>query len=290
MKTKAIPSELSALESDHTKSAKSAGHFREYRAELLRKYARSAEDDELLARVLDKIDIRERSGRMQHSRFLSERDRLCIEPVLRELGADSFFWGGYGEAERTVLILPADWQAEEQVKTGEDSPLCVLRAYWRGAEGLGHRDFLGALMALGIERDLIGDIIPREGSCDIVLLREIAPYVLQNLTSAGRASLTLEEIPEAEAREAEFRLIRDTVASLRLDAVVGSGFSLSREKASAAIRAGRVTLNGLECLKPDKPVEAGSKISLRGLGKIRLAETGGLSRKGRIQVLIHRFV
>ncbi|MBR4703840.1 MAG: RNA-binding protein [Oscillospiraceae bacterium] len=263
---------------------------REYRAELLRKYARSAEDDELLARVLDKIDIRERSGRMQHSRFLSERDRLCIEPVLRELGTTAVFWGGCPEAERTVFILPADWQTEEQVRTGEDSPVCVLRAHWRGAEGLGHRDFLGALMALGIERDLIGDIIPREGSCDIVLLREIAPYVLQNLSSAGRTALTLEEIPEAEAREAEFRLIRDTVASLRLDAIVGSGFSLSREKASAAIRAGRVTLNGMECLKPDKPVEAGSKISLRGLGKIRLAEAGGLSRKGRTQVLIHRFV
>ncbi len=263
---------------------------REYRAELIRKYARSPEDDELLARLLDKYDIRERTGRMQHSRFLSERDRLCLEPVLRELSAPALFWGGYGEAERAVIILPAEWQEEEQVKTGEDSPVCVLRAHWRGAERLSHRDFLGALMALGIERSLIGDIIPREDSCDIVLLREIAPYVLQNLSSAGRASLTLEEIPEAEAKEAEFRLIRDTVASLRLDAVVGSGFSLAREKAAAAIRAGKVTLNGMECLKPDKPVEAGSRISLRGLGKIRLAEAGGLSRKGRIQVVIHRFV
>ena len=139
---------------------------REYRAELIRKYARSDEDDELLARLLDKADIRERTGRMQHSRFLSERDRLCLAPVLRELGVTAVFWGGYGEAERTVLSLPADWQDEEGIKAGEDSPVCVLRAHWRGVEGLGHRDFLGALMALGIERDLIGDIIPREDSCD----------------------------------------------------------------------------------------------------------------------------
>ena len=263
---------------------------REYRAGLIRKYARSPEDDELLARLLDKVDIHERSGLMQHSRFLSERDRLCCEPVLRELGVRAVFWGGYMEAERTVLILPAEWQSEDSVIQDENCPAAVLRASFRAEEGLSHRDFLGALMGLGIERDLVGDIIPREGSCDIVLLREIAPYVLQNLTSAGRASLTLSEIPEAEAREAEFRLIRDTVASLRLDAVVGCGFALAREKAAAAIRSGKVFLNGMECLKPDRLVEAGTRVSLRGLGKIELSEIGGLSRKGRTQIVIKRFV
>ena len=263
---------------------------REYRAELIRKYARSPEDDELLARLLDKVDIHERSGLMQHSRFLSERDRLCCEPVLRVLGKEAVFWGGYGEAERTVLILPAEWQEPESVMRSDSGPVAVLRAEYHGAENLSHRDYLGALMGLGIERDLVGDIIPREGSCDIVLLREIVPYVMQNLTSAGRASLSLREIPEAEAREAEFRLLRDTVASLRLDAVVGSGFGLAREKAAAAIRAGKASVNSMECLKPDKLVEAGDRISLRGLGKMELSEVGGLSRKGRTQIVIKRFV
>ncbi len=263
---------------------------REYRAALIRKYARSPEDDALLARLLDKADIHDRSGLMQHSRFLSERDRLCCEPVLRELGKEAVFWGGYAEAERTVLILPALWQDVESVCRGEASPVSVLRASFRAEERLSHRDFLGALMGLGIERDLVGDILPKEGSCDIVLLREIAPYVQQNLLSAGRASLSLAEIPEAEAGEAEFRLIRDTVASVRLDAVVGCGFHLSREKAADAIRSGKVFLSGMECLKPDKPVEAGSRISLRGLGKIELSEIGGFSRKGRTQIVIKRFL
>ena len=263
---------------------------REYRAELLRKYARSPEDDELLARLLDKYDVSQRSGRMQNTRFLSERDRLFCEPVLRELGADAVFWGGYAEAERTLLIFPADWQDKDSVCHGEDCPAAVMRAYWRSGEKLSHRDFLGALMGLGIERDLVGDILPRDGSCDMVLMREIFPYVLQNLTSAGRASLTLEEIPEAEAAEAEFRIIRDTVASARLDAIVGCGFSLAREKAASAIKAGKVFLNGMECLKPDKPVEAGIRITLRGLGKMELSELGGLSRKGRIQIVIKRYI
>ncbi len=263
---------------------------REYRGELIRKYARSPEDDELLARLLDKVDIHERSGLTQHSRFLSERDRLCCEPVLRELGKEAVFWGGYAEAERTVLMLPAEWQEPESLRHGEACPVAVLRAAFRSEESLSHRDFLGALMGLGIERDLVGDIIPREGSCDMVLLKEIVPYVLQNLTSAGRAPLFLTEVPEAEAKEAEFRVLRDTVASLRLDAIVGCGFSLAREKAATAIRAGKVALNGLECLKPDRLVEAGTRISLRGLGKMELSEVGGLSRKGRTQIVIKRFI
>lgn len=264
---------------------------REYRRELMQKYARSPEDDELLARVLDKADIWQRSGRTQYTRFLTERDRLCCAPVLRELGADeAFFWGGYPEAERTVLIFPAAWQTGETLRRGEDSPVGVIRAVWKSGEELSHRDFLGALMGLGIERETIGDILPREGSCDLILLREIEPYVLQNLASAGRAVLVLRKADEPEAGEARFRLIQDTVASLRLDAIVGSGFSLAREKAAAAIRSGKVALDGSECLKPDKPVTEGCRISLRGLGKIQLIEIGGQSRKGRTLVVIKRFL
>jgi RNA-binding protein YlmH len=264
---------------------------REYRKELLRKYARSPEDDALLARLLDKAEIWQRNGRTQYTRFLSERDKLCCAPVLRELGADeAFFWGGYPEADRSALIFPAEWQEKEGLLYGEDSPIAVIRAVWKSGEELSHRDFLGALMGLGIEREMIGDILPKEGRCDILLLREIVPYVLQNLASAGRASLTLTVENEPEVGEAKFRLIKDTVASLRLDAIVGSGFSLAREKAAAAIRSGKVSLDGLECLKPDKTVEAGSKVSLRGLGKIELTEAGGQSRKGRTIVVIKRYI
>lgn len=264
---------------------------KDYRKELLRKYARSPEDDALLARILDKAEIWHRDGRTQYTHFLTERDKLCCAPVLFDLGADEgFFWGGYPGADRSLLIFPAEWEEKEHLCFGKSSPIAVLRAVWKSGEVLSHRDFLGALMGLGIERDFIGDILPKEDRCDILLLREIAPYVLQNLTSAGRTPLSLTEAEEPEVGEARFRLIRDTVASLRLDAVVGSGFSLAREKAAAAIRSGKVSLDGLECLKPDKPIEAGSKISLRGLGKIELAEVGGQSKKGRTIIVIKRFI
>ena len=264
---------------------------REFRNELIKRYARSPEDDSLLARILDKVDMWQRDGRTQFTRFLSERDRLCCAPVLRALGADdAFFWGGYPEADRSLLILPSEWEDKETLCSVSTGPIVVIRAAWKSGEDLSHRDFLGALTGLGIERELIGDILPKEGRCDILILRKIVPYVMQNLTSAGKATLALAEADELETGEARYRLIKDTVASLRLDAVVGSGFSLAREKAAAAIRTGKVSLNGVECLKPDKAVEAGSKISLRGLGKIVLTEAGGQSRKGRTIVVIKRYI
>ena len=264
---------------------------REFRRELLQKYARSPEDDALLARLMDKVEIWQRDGRTQYTRFLSERDRLCCAPVLRALGADeAFFWGGYPEADRSLLILPAEWEDRETLCSCVTGPVAVIRAIWKSSDELGHRDFLGALMGLGIERELVGDILPKEGCCDILLLREIVPYVLQNLLSAGRSSLTLSVAESPEAGESRFRLIKDTVASLRMDAIVGSGFSLAREKAAAAIRSGKVSLNGLECLKPDKLIETGSRLSLRGLGKIELFDVGGQSRKGRTIVVIKRYI
>ena len=264
---------------------------RDYRRDLLRKYSRSPEDDTFLARLLDKYELWQRDGRLQYTRFLTERDKLCCVPVLRELGAgDAFFWGGYEEAERTLLLFPAQWQEPEGLKGGADTPVAVIRAAWKSGETLSHRDFLGALMSLGIEREMVGDILPREEECDILLMREIQTYVLQNLISAGRTVLSLKPVDSPETGEARFKLIRDTVATLRLDAIVGCGFGLAREKASAAIRSGKVSLDGLECLKPDKLLSVGSRILLRGLGKIRLEEVGGLSKKGRTQVCIKRYI
>ena len=84
--------------------------------------------------------------------------------------------------------------------------------------------------------------------------------------------------------------IRDTVASLRLDSVVASGFRIGRSLAAQYIAAGKASLDGLPVEKPDRPVPEGAKISVRGLGKIRLTQVGGKTKKDRISVVIHRYV
>ncbi len=261
----------------------------EYRKSLIKKYSHNSDDELLIAKLIDKYEVTERQNTLQSTKFLSERELNVAVPLLEELKIPYVIWGGLDKAERAVISLLPDWLEPERVKGGSACPVRVLRAGFAG-EKPSHRDFLGALMGIGIERETVGDIIVGEGSCDIVLLKEILPFVKDNLSSAGRTRLRLEEVSEARSEEAEFKLIKDTVASLRLDALVSSGYALSRDKAAQAIRTGRVSLNGLECLKPDKEVCEGDRISLKGLGRTRLKAVKGLSKKGRIMIEVIRYI
>jgi RNA-binding protein YlmH len=129
-------------------------------------------------------------------------------------------------------------------------------------------------------------------SCDFFVTAEIAPYILQNFTSAGRAKVSLTQIPLSDVKvpEPEVKEIKDTLASLRLDSVISSGFRIGRSLASQYISAGKAAINGLPCEKPDKTVAEGDKISVRGMGKIKLRSVGGQTKKGRISVVIDRYV
>ena len=147
-------------------------------------------------------------------------------------------------------------------------------------------------MAQGITREKLGDILVSEGSCDLIVSRDIAPYLLQNVTSAGRVKLSVSEIelsglniPELKVKE-----IRDTVSSLRLDNVLAAGFSLSRGRAAEAVEKGSVQVNYVTCVKPDKPVSAGDPITCRGLGKCVLDSVGAPTKKGRLPVDIRRYI
>ena len=112
------------------------------------------------------------------------------------------------------------------------------------------------------------------------------------LDQAGRVRLKTSamELVDLKPPEVKVKPIRDTVSSLRLDAVAAAGFSLSRGKAADLIASGRFQLNHRECLKPDRPVGSGDVMSCRGLGKCVLKEVGGPSKKGRIMILLERYV
>ncbi|MDE7245656.1 MAG: hypothetical protein K2O18_17015, partial [Oscillospiraceae bacterium] len=158
--------------------------------------------------------------------------------------------------------------------------------------GLSHRDLLGSLMSLGVTRERLGDILVSPHSADLITVPSLTGFFLREWSGAGRVTLTVSEISREEllVPQAQVKTIRDTVSSLRLDAVTASAFGLSRGKASGLISAGRVSLDHVPCLKPDKPVAQGSMISVRGLGKARLAETGGLTKKGRTGITVEKFI
>lgn len=202
-----------------------------------------------------------------------------------------YVFGGYPEAERKMLVVLPDY-FDESFLISEDSPITCVHATFFQADHLSHRDILGALMGIGIKRETVGDICIGKGFCDFFVTTEIAKYILDNLSDAGRTKLHLESIPLANATlpEPEIKEIKDTLASLRLDSVISSGFRIGRSLAAQYVSAGKAAIDGLPCEKPDKSVSEGAKISVRGLGKICLASVNGQTKKDRISITIHRYL
>ena len=259
------------------------------RREKIAKLAQSKEDEVLLARVYERITLAAQRNVPASSCFLSKREQMLVQELLR--GETFQFFGGAELSEREICCYLPDY-LDESWLSSPDGPIAAVRASFFEENKLTHRDFLGSLMGSGIKRETVGDIYVASGSCDFLVLREILPYVLQNLVSAGRTKLHVEEIPleSLHIPQQTVKTVRDTVSSLRLDGIVSSGFSISRGKAADYIAAGKAELNYLPCTKGDKPVSEGDLISVRGLGKIRLEAVGGNTKKGRISIEISRFL
>ena len=254
------------------------------------KISGNPEDRVLLAKLWDKINAGIRRNIPANTCFLSPREQEMTRFLFGAEPGLSFF-GGYEDAERKMLIFLPEY-LDEGCLYDEDSPMVCLRATFFEDDALSHRDFLGALMGAGIARETVGDICVGKGRCDFFVTAEIAPYIEQNFLSAGRTKVHLDRISlwDAEIPEPEVKEIKDTVASLRLDSVISSGFRIGRSLAAQYISAGKAAIDGLPCEKPDKIIAEGIKISVRGLGKIKLAAVNGRTKKDRISITIHRYV
>ncbi len=258
---------------------------------LLDRLGLAGEDRLTLAKVLDRAEQAEQRNIPAATDFLSPQQRMLALDLLRLAGISETAYvcqGGYEGAERQILQFLPDWLEPENA----ESPIRCLRAAYREEDKLTHRNLLGSLMGMGVVREKIGDLLVGPGSADLLVLEGIADYLLQNWSSAGRARLHVTaiepenlHIPAVRRKE-----VRDTVSSLRLDAVAASGFRMARGKAAGLIESGRVQLNWRECVKPDKLLSPGDVVSARGFGKFQLSEVGGLTRKGRVSVVLQVYV
>ena len=256
----------------------------------IEKIARNAEDKMLLAKVWDKVNNGMVRNIPAHTGFLSPRELEMTRYLFGDVpGLHAF--GGYGDSERKMLCYLPEY-LDENFLMEDNSPVVCLHAQFYEGDTPTHRDFLGALMGSGIAREAVGDICVGTGWCNFFVTEEIAAYLLQNFTNAGRTKFRLSRIAllDASIPQPEVRLVKDTLASLRLDGVVSSGFRISRSLAAQAISAGKVAIDGLPCEKSDKNISEGATISLRGSGKIKLVKVNGQTKKGRISVEIHRYL
>lgn len=263
------------------------------KTELLDRCARDGEERILLGRVLDKLSETERRSIPAHTGFLSPGEQAAVEDLLPAAGRPRHvMFGGYPGAERRVCAFLPDWQEEDDFLADPEGPVAALEISCHAGARLSHRDFLGSLMGLGITREKIGDILVGEGRSQVLLLRAALPFLLSQWESAGRWRLKLREIPldALEVKPLQVKTIRDTVAALRLDAVAACGFSTSRTRAAEFISAGQVAVNHRECAKADRLVAEGDVISCRGLGKCVVKQVLGQSKKGRVIIVMDRYI
>jgi len=197
--------------------------------------------------------------------------------------------GGYPLAERNIFAIYPDWMEFD------DSlfPYCGISMEWDERYfNISHRDILGSILGLGLERHAIGDIIVKENIAYAVIMEDISDFILANLVKVGRAKVKVSNIDLAQLDipEPKFKIINTTVPSMRLDCLASSGFGYSRNRILPFIREGKLFVNWEQITKPDFQIKEGDIITLRGSGRIRIFKVSGLTRKNRIAVIIHRFI
>ena len=244
------------------------------------------EEDRLLVRhILDIAKRSEQSYRPLYSTFLDDRQLAICEAALKsEWGGRFDSFGGYPSAERKVLAFGDGDSLLSCI------PFSAAVFNYRVGSNLCHRDFLGSLMALGIKRELFGDIlVGKTRTAVFVMNTALGP--VKEMTRVGKCGVWVtEDFSDADIPVQEFDEIKTTVASLRLDSVVSDGLRISREKAAELIRTKGVLHNRVMTYSPDDRVEEGDRISARGFGKFELYEVGTQSKKGRIFITLHKFI
>lgn len=241
------------------------------------------ENNELIKRAEDLARRCSARGELTNTLFLTPAEQYHIKQRLAgRLDCRLIFHGGAEGCERAAAFFLPDYLDEEYFDPSEHIRAIELTAHFGEP---GHRDYLGALLALGVGREWIGDIWVDGGTAYVFCMPSILRHLL-TIEKAGRCSVTAREIALADvpARKIETASRSFSVMSMRLDAVTGGMFNLSRTEAAKQIAAGNVNLNYEQCLKTDCAVREGDIISLRGAGKGKVSGTGGTSRKGRLFV------
>ena len=245
------------------------------------------ESQQLLEAHWDDLARRsDRDNRPYFSAFYPQEDLQAAERIAAANGVTCTAWGGTEGTARVMFGFAPEWSVPEFPQF----PLTCLTFRWRGAENPGHRDFLGALMGCDLARETVGDILIADGIAQVFVCVPAASVILQELHQIGRVGVTVtEDDPVCLSAETAYLLIEGSVASLRADAITALVTKQSREKAVLLIRQGRLTCRHAVINAPAAPLQVGDVFSIRGYGKFRLAEDGGLTRTGRHHITIQQY-
>lgn len=253
-------------------------------------YIKGIEEKQFIKTI---IEYTYRANKQNRPFITAFYNKEWMESVLTQYGPKASyisyaFFGGYEGAERQKLaVTPYELHHEEfeigalniEVKTGL-------------GKGLSHRDYLGAILALGIERDRIGDIIPHEAGAYILVDENMIPYLRSQILTIGRyQKVSVEEIPLSDLTviKPNTKELSTTVSALRMDAVAAAAFGLSRNECTKLIQGDKARRNGMS-VSPSDLLKEGDTITLRGYGKAKLKAINGYTKKERLHITIEKYV
>lgn len=250
----------------------------------------SIEEKQFISRLEDRLERVETRYQEEVTDFLEPRLQLVADEYLRSQKIKNYlFCGGFEDAERKRLVLYPDYTEPSCQLAG----ICLLQFQGRlDFVSVSHRDFLGAIMSLGLRREKLGDLLVTETGCALFVEQEIASYIMQNELRVKHVPLTITELP-LEAFQPPAQNVKELhimVASMRLDTILAHGLNLSRSKAMDLIQAGKVKVNHSEVTDNDFICRQEDLISCRGFGRIRVGEQSGETKKGKLKVCLIKYL
>ena len=238
-------------------------------------------------KIQDLIRREQRGESMVFSSFLTSEEGEEAAAICNRFHSSYFLNGGYDDAERKILAISS--YDEETMRFC--FPIVAISVSGYNLANITNRDVLGALMSAGIRRECLGDIIARDGTVLFFAEEQIADFLIENVVSIGREKVILKRIEGIPLiPPPQFEEHRDTVASLRLDAVVSSLLHVSREQACKMIDLGYVSIDHNVILKKTREVWAGARIVVRHRGKWIVDECGSQTKKGRIVINTRKYI
>lgn len=247
-----------------------------------------AEEQLLQARLSDAVHLSGEKYRACFVGFLDEKEAAFARRFAKKVGFGNYLlWGGHPDAERVIFGAFPDYLEPDPL----EFPIQAVTASFRTVDELTHRDFLGSLMATGVNRDTCGDLLVEQGRCVMFLRQEVSEFVELQITKIGRTGVKLtkgmeEPLPQGRG----FTPFSAVIASARLDCAVAAALGTSREKAAALIQAGAVMLNHEETDSVSEPVRDGDKLSIRGKGRFLLDSVGPVTKKGRLSLTGRKYI
>ncbi len=250
------------------------------------------EDEEkrlAISKIIDTVNLASGHCEAKFTHFLDPatiyfiNNNLCFDADVNVC-----LWGGYDGAERQMMCASPEWESVELC----DFPIKCIKAQLSDFDEATHRDYLGSLMGLGIDRAHIGDIVVLSDGAYIFCKSDIADYITDNLAKIGRGGVKISIIDDIKdicvtKEEKEEKLI---ISSLRLDAVLSAAFNISRAQSAQLVKTCRVKVNFEQCINLSRNLSCGDLISVRGFGRLKIGEEEGQTRKGRKVLSVIRYL